>query len=88
MELKRSVYVEGREGAAHFRRRGLGTSAAELWPAQGVFNCESTVAIASRLALHGSMYVAERNGVGMGAGASSVFGLGAQQSPLVLSREC
>lgn len=54
------------------------------WPAQGALFCGVTVAVALKLALYGSIYHAQRTGVGMGAGASSTSDLGAQQSPLVL----
>lgn len=40
-------------------------------------NCGTTVAVASKLALCGSMRVAERDRVGTGAGASSTYDLGA-----------
>lgn len=66
----------GRAAAAQFRR-GLGTSPAELWPDQGVLSCWTTVAIASKSTLCGSMYVTKRNGVGMEAEVSSICDVGA-----------
>lgn len=60
---------------------------AELWPAQGALLCGTTNAVVLRLALHGSMLITRRSGAGTGAGASSVYDLVAQQSPLVLARQ-